>query len=119
MILTIAASIWYCLSWNTRSSVAFCSSLVSFSWILRKKIVKGEIIFEYQDHLVDLNLEQRILEGFVVDKLVSVIDISAFRRLDQNTCLATRQGLEIKLLNSRFYCPEEPEAFFSVHHPQY
>uniref|UniRef100_A0A1B6INR6 Cullin neddylation domain-containing protein n=1 Tax=Homalodisca liturata TaxID=320908 RepID=A0A1B6INR6_9HEMI len=30
MMRTMAASIWYCLSWNTLSSVAFCSSVVSF-----------------------------------------------------------------------------------------
>lgn len=37
IILTIAASIWYCLSWYTRSSVAFCSSVCYKK--KRKKII--------------------------------------------------------------------------------
>ena len=111
MMRTMAASIWYCRSWKTRSSVAFCSSFCQkkkpqknihrFDWPRLKKKAKLEAVSKrrkthglFELDLVDFDAAQFEGEVAVVGELVAVADVLAAWRLLQHPRLAARQRLQ-------------------------
>ena len=91
----MAASIWYCLSWKTLSSVAFCSSLVSFSWIWKESNARQSLSVGINPlYLVNLDLVESVGEVLIVGESVSIIDVFTFWYLGQDSRFATSQRLE-------------------------